>query len=95
MKILKKHILLYIYFTTSILLSQQSFSGIVEYKSFTNTQKTQKLLSEKIKNTKNTKLISLIKQSFEFKKPINSKLQFSNNTGNFIVEKKMIQDDDL
>ena len=95
MKILKKHILLYIYFTTSILLSQQSFSGIVEYKSFTNTQKTQKLLSEKIKNTKNTKLISLIKQSFEFKKPINSKLQFSNNTGNFIVEKKMIKDDDL
>ncbi|WP_397444703.1 GLPGLI family protein [Polaribacter sp. R77954] len=95
MKILIKHILLYFYFTTSILLSQQNFSGIVDYKSFTNSKKIEKLLSEKKQKTKNKKLLSLIKQSFEFKKPINSKLQFSNNKGVFIVEDKMIRDDDL
>lgn len=95
MKTLKKHIILYIYFTTSILLSQQNYSGIVKYKSFSNTKKIEKELSEKAKKTKNKKLLSLIKQSFEFKKPINSKLQFSNNKGSFVVENKMIRDDDL
>ena len=60
-----------------------------------NTKKIEKELSEKAKKTKNKKLLSLIKQSFEFKKPINSKLQFSNNKGSFVVENKMIRDDDL
>lgn len=91
----KKVILLFIIFITTVIYGQSNFSGIVEYQSFTNTKKTQKFLAEKIKNTKNTKLISLIKQSFEFKKPINSKLEFSNNKGIFTVENKMIRDDDL
>jgi len=95
MILFKKHILLFIYFSTSIVFSQQNFSGIINYKSYTNTEKIDKLLSEKSKKTKNKKLLSLIKQSFEFKKPINSKLEFSNNKGIFTVENKMIRDDDL
>lgn len=95
MILFKKYILLFIYFSTSIVFSQQNFSGIINYKSYSNTEKIDKLLSEKSKKTKNKKLLSLIKQSFEFKKPINSKLEFSNNKGIFTVENKMIRDDDL
>lgn len=95
MKVIRKYIFLYLWSISTILLSQQNFSGIVDYKSYTNTKKIEKLLLEKKQKTKNKKLLSLIKQSFEFKKPINSKLQFSNNKGVFIVENKMISDDDL
>jgi len=52
MKFTKNCFFLYLYFTCSILLAQQNFSGIVEYKSFTNTKKIEKELSEKAKKQK-------------------------------------------
>jgi len=93
MKILKKHIFFYLYFTTSILFSQQNFSGIIEYKSFTNTIKVEKLISEK--TNKNKKLLPLINKSFDFKDPINSQLKFFNGKGVFKVENKMLKEGDL
>ena len=89
MKTLKKQILFYIIFTTSIVSSQNNYSGIVNYQSFTNKEKAKKFLSSK----KNKKLNSLIKMSLNYKDPVNSQLQFSNGRGLFFVGDKMVKDD--
>lgn len=84
-------LLLYLFTTTSIVFSQNNNSGIINYQSFINKGKLKKNLSDK----KNKKLNSLIKMSLDYNNPINSQLKFSNGTGIFLVENKMIRDDDL
>ena len=95
MKYFKIQILLYLLFTTSIVSSQNNFSGTVHYESTLNLEKTEKLLTEKAKEKKNKKFMALLKKASSYKKPIKSILQFSNNKGSFVVENKMIRDDDL
>lgn len=89
MKKIKKRILLYILFITSIVFSQKNNSGIIYYQSFINKEKVKNSLLDK----KNKKLNSLIKKSLDYNEPINSQLKFSNGRGVFTVEDKMSKDE--
>lgn len=93
MKYLNTKLFIGLLFFYSIYFAQDKSGGIVQYESFPNTKKIENLVAEKKKTTKNKKLLTLINKANEYNEPIKSKLTFYEGKGAFLVEDKMMKDD--
>ena len=95
MKFTKNCFFLYLYFTCSILLAQQNFSGIINYESKINNRQLDKYLTNERKNVNNKRVKKSLDKVFLNTKSIKSKLIFSDIKGIFNVIVKLDLDSEV